>query len=143
MLTEEHAASTRIKERARGRGEVRINIEYDKIPFSTMSMTKRSRHPVASFLGKGYAHVQHGIDQLTEWGVAKLKQAEAHDIIEVETKATHTRGRYLRSAEKVVRSTFGFIGTFAESYFDKYRQLKTNQSKAGKAHVDGKKSSHP
>lgn len=87
-------------------------------------------HPIARFLGKSYAHVQHGIDQLIEWSVTKMKQAEP-DVIEVDTVATKKKNLYLRNAERLVRGTFGFVGTLAESYFNKYRELKAHETKNG------------
>jgi hypothetical protein len=109
---------------------VRMARYYDKLSLSATSMKKTSHHPVARLLGGAYAHLQHGIDQLIEWSVTKMKQAEP-DVIEVETPSTKKRNPYLRSAEKVVRGTFGFIGTLAESYFTKYRQLKAQETKNG------------
>lgn len=59
-----------------------------------------------------------------------MKKAEP-DVIEAETPEAKKKNPYLRNAERLVRGTFGFIGTLAESYFSKYRELKAQETKNG------------
>ena len=85
-----------------------------------------SKHRIATFIGKSYAHVQHGLDCLLEWGVTKMKQAEP-----VPPDRRNNANRYVHLAETAVRGTLGFIGTMATSYFEKYRELKASEKDAG------------
>jgi len=82
------------------------------------------QHPLARFLGTTYAHVQHGLDQLIEWSVSKLKDVDARPKKEVPP----TKGNpAVHVTMKVVRGALGFIGTGFETYFTKYRELKTGE----------------
>lgn len=85
------------------------------------------RHPFAQFLGKSYAHFQHGLDQFIEWSVSKLKNAETPPSPVRATKEK-AGNKYIALVGTTVRGTLGFIGTACETYFVKYRELKTSEN---------------
>lgn len=74
-------------------------------------------------IGHGYAHVQHGMDLVIEWGFKKIKETEKQQKADtIEQKPTYT-GRVKTAA----RGVFGFIGTAGQSYFAKYEELKRSR----------------
>jgi len=81
------------------------------------------RHPFARIIGNSYAHLQHSLDELIEWSVVKLKNVDTPR----QTKEPVQGNRYLRFTGKAFRSTLGFLGTMTESYFTKYRDLKSQE----------------
>ena len=71
---------------------------------------------VARVIGKGYAHVQHGMDRVVEWGFARLK--EQGDTQSDEAKTVSEK------AASVGRGVLGFLGTLGDTYYKTYGDLK-------------------
>jgi len=72
----------------------------------------------AKLLGASYAHFQHGVDQLIEWGFKKLKQSS---IKKDNEPAPQTRtGKALRAGKSIM----GFIGDTGDAYYKTYEKLK-------------------
>ena len=76
---------------------------------------------VARVLGKGWAHVQHGMDRVIQWGMHRIKVASAPDaVVEVPTP----KKTAIRRIGSGVRTGLRFLGTLGETYFDEYEKLK-------------------
>ena len=71
---------------------------------------------VARVIGKGYAHVQHGIDRVVEWGFMRMK--EQGDTQPKEAKTVTEK------AASVGRGVLGFLGTLGDTYYRTYEDLK-------------------
>jgi hypothetical protein len=82
---------------------------------------KKDDPSMAETLGKGYAHVQHGIDKVIAWGFEKMKDVDA-------AKAPQKfENPHMEKAAKAGRSVLGFLGRAGESYFKTYEDLKKNK----------------
>lgn len=74
---------------------------------------------VARVIGKGYAHVQHAMDRVVEWGFMRMKeQGGAHG----EQAKTVTE-----KATSVGRGVLGFLGTLGDAYYRTYEELKSDR----------------
>ena len=71
---------------------------------------------LAATLGKGYAHVQHGMDRVIMWSLRQMRNAAKDDRAERRQK----EGRVRRAA----RGIFSFVGTVGDSYYTTYEELK-------------------
>lgn len=82
-------------------------------------MTKKEeKGGIPALLGEGLAHVQHGIDKLTQWGFEVMKeQAE-------KAPPKETGNLYAREAKKAGRSVLKFLGKLGTGYYKKYEELK-------------------
>ena len=70
-------------------------------------------------IGKGLAHVQHGMDRLTEWGFRKMREASS-----VSQKVKHADSKTARVAA-AGRALLGFLGRAGEAYYKTYEMLKS------------------
>lgn len=74
---------------------------------------------IARVIGKGYAHVQHGMDRVAEWGFARLK--EQGNVQPSKAKTVTEK------ATSVGRGVLGFLGTLGDAYYRTYEELKSDR----------------
>ncbi len=77
---------------------------------------------VARLLGNSYAHVQHGIDVLIEWGF-KTMEEQAKTAPKNGKKQTGVAGNIGAFA----KGFFGALGEGGQAYFRTYEELKKKQ----------------
>ncbi len=78
---------------------------------------------VARLVGNSYAHVQHGIDVLIEWGFATMeKQAKA-----APKKSKKQQKGIAGNVAGFARGFFGVLGEAGGAYYRTYSELKTKQ----------------
>ena len=76
---------------------------------------------MAALIGGSFAHLQHGIDRLTEWGFSKMRQ------IPPEEKSSKTGTLPIASPSRLLRLGRGavrFLGIAGEEYYKTYEELK-------------------
>lgn len=81
---------------------------------------KNPNEPESKFshlMGKGFAHLQDGFDQISAWGFNKLKKVDSapkedeHEIV------------------KASRKVGGFLGELGSEYYNEYERLKKDRQK--------------
>ena len=75
-------------------------------------MSKEKPYVLAETIGKGFAHIQHGIDRLIGWGFEKMR-----DVDHAEAKPS---GEIMRTGRKIV----AFLGKTGDAYYKAYDKLK-------------------
>ncbi len=87
----------------------------------TFYMTKEQQEDpgLAEVLGKGYAHLQHGIDRVIAWGFSKMNDLEGEEPTEKEIMNPH-----LRTAANIGRKAVSFVCKAGNAYFKTYEDLK-------------------
>lgn len=78
---------------------------------------------MAAATGKAFAHVQHGMDRLTEWGLKKMRETGTTPP-SAEPKNPHVR-RIVRAGKGVLN----FLGSTGEAYYRNYEELKRKRQR--------------
>ncbi len=81
----------------------------------TVAMKKKEESSWAETIGKGYAHVQHGLDRVIGWGFEKMRDAD---------KPTPEPSGKIAAAGKKALS---FFGTAGDAYYKTYDKLKNKK----------------
>jgi hypothetical protein len=68
---------------------------------------------IPEVLGKGWAHVQHGMDKAIGWGIKRMREAG-------EAEAKPAEGK----VGKVGRGVLKFFGQLGDAYYETYEDLK-------------------
>lgn len=77
-------------------------------------MTKRTNSgDMPELIGKGFAHVQHGLDKVIAWGFSQMRSTG-------EQKPKANAGR----ASRFVRGALKTFGKMGDAYYRKYDDLK-------------------
>ena len=82
----------------------------------------------AKLIGSGLAHAQHGLDYVAEFGFAMLKKAGKT----TQEAPKKNENKYLFTAKKAGKGVLAFLGTVGSEFYDKYEELKADESKAKK-----------
>ncbi|MDD5056052.1 MAG: hypothetical protein PHZ00_07360 [Candidatus Peribacteraceae bacterium] len=93
---------------------------------------RRNEEPrnLATFLGRSYALVQHGMDKVIEWGFARMQDVSKEK--EQEPAAEPERSTLLHGIAKTGRGVIRFFGVAGKSYYRYYEELKArNRSRKG------------
>lgn len=84
------------------------------------SMAKKSGNFWANSIGHALAHLQDGIDDVCEWGFAKMRSVGSSRM----PRKRKDENTYLYSAKRISRGVLGFLGNVGDAFHDKYAELK-------------------
>lgn len=79
---------------------------------------KNSAASWARVVGNSFAHLQHSVDKVTEWGFKKMKEA-------AKTKKSAPKDENV--AMKGARGVVGFLGEAGDAFYRKYEDLKRKE----------------
>jgi len=79
----------------------------------------------ANCIGHCLAHLQNGVDDICEWGFEKMRSV---GDMPAPTGKKH-ENKYVHNVKKLTKGVLFFIGTVGNSFYDKYEELKSEDSK--------------
>lgn len=77
---------------------------------------------VARLIGNSYAHVQDGIDRLTEWGFDQMRKQAEED--KKNRSGQRKQKPVVRKMSMIGKGVLGFLGAAGDAYFRTYSELK-------------------
>ena len=78
-------------------------------------MGKTSSSSWARTIGGALANLQHGLDEVTEWGFKKMKQVGKRKKSDPSTESTPLRA---------AKGALGFLGEAGDAFYKEYESLK-------------------
>lgn len=81
---------------------------------------KEEKAGIPGLIGEGFAHLQHGLDRLTEWGFESMKKSAA------EPPRKESKNLFLRELKRFGKISMKTLGKMGTSYYKTYEELKKN-----------------
>lgn len=75
-----------------------------------------NKNQLPKLIGKTFAHLQNGVDNLVSKGFSKLSEIE-------KSKTNPNQGKFIEVAKKAA----GFLGSIGKSYYKEYDKIKQDK----------------